>query len=229
MKVAVLFSGGKDSTFAIYQAQKMGHEVVCLVSFVPKNKESYMFHVPNIEWASLQAEALGIPCERFETEGVKEQEVIDMKVGLDAVKVKYHIHGIVCGALASKYQKERVDRVAKELSLESISPHWEKDQVEYIKELLKEGFKIKFTGVFADGFTPEWLGKELDNDRLDMLIRLHKDKGISVGGEGGEYETFAYDGPIFKKRIEFTESQIMWKDNSGVLDVKKAVLVEKTA
>lgn len=227
MKVAVLFSGGKDSTYAIYKAQQMGHEVVCLVSFIPKNKESYMFHVPNIEWASLQAEALQLPYERFETEGIKEQEVEDMKVALDAIKAKYHIHAIVCGALASKYQKERVDRVTKSLGLESIAPHWERDQVEYVKEILKEGFKIKFVGVFADGFKPDWLGKDLDNDRLDMLIRLNKEKGISVGGEGGEYETFTYDGPIFKKRIEFTESQIIWKDNSGVLDVKKAVLAEK--
>lgn len=227
MKVAVLFSGGKDSTFTIYQLQKMGHEVVCLVSFLSKNKESYMFHVPNIEWAKLQAEALGIPNERFETEGIKEKEIEDMKAGLAQIKEKYAIEAVACGALASKYQKERVDKVAKELGLQSLAPNWGKDQVEYIKEIIKEGFKVKFTSVSADGFSPEWLGKDLDNDRLDMLIRLNKEKGISISGEGGEYETFAYDGPIFKKRIEFTDCQVIWKDNAGVLEVKNAILVEK--
>jgi ABC transporter with metal-binding/Fe-S-binding domain ATP-binding protein len=228
MKVAVLFSGGKDSTFAIYKAQQMGHEISCLISFIPKNKESYMFHVPNIEWAALQAEALGLSSERFEVEGVKEEEVKEMEIAIGTLKEKYKFEGLVCGALASKYQKERVEKVAKALGLHVVCPFWDKDQIEYVKEMLKEGFKIKFTGVFADGFTPEWLGKDLDQDRLDMLIKLNKDKKISVGGEGGEYETFAYDGPIFKKKVEFVDSQIMWKDNSGVLDVKDAKLVEKT-
>ena len=187
-----------------------------------------MFHVPNIEWAVKQAEALGIPIQTFQTRGIKEEEVNDLKVGLAAVKETYKIHGVVCGALASKYQKERVDKVCKELKLESISPLWGAEQEAYIKQVITTGFKAKFVGVFADGFGPEWLGRELNEEALTDLVTLHNKKGISVGGEGGEYETFVYDGPIFKKRIIFEETKVIWQQNSGVLDVRQVKLVEKS-
>jgi ABC transporter with metal-binding/Fe-S-binding domain ATP-binding protein len=227
MKVAVLFSGGKDSTFTVYKVQELGHEVACLVSFIPRNQESYMFHVPNIEWARLQAEALGLPYERFETEGVKEIEVQDMKAALEAIKEKYNIQAVASGAHASNYQKSRVDRVVKELGLESLAPFWHMDDVDFMRSFIGTGFKARFTSVSADGLGPDWLGKDLDEERLNKLIKLHKEKGVSIVGEGGEYETFAYDGPIFSKRIEFSDSQVVWKRNSGFLDVKEAKLSEK--
>lgn len=227
MKVAILFSGGKDSNFAVLKAKEAGFEVSCLVSVISKNKESYMFHVPNIEWAKLQAEAIGVPIEIFETAGIKEEEITDLQKGLLTVREKYKIEAVVCGALASSYQKDRVDRVCKELGLQSIAPMWGINQLDYIKSVVAAGFKVKFVGAFADGFGPQWLGRELNEETILELETLNKQRGISISGEGGEYETFVYDGPIFKKKINFDETKVIWQQNSGVLDVIKASLAEK--
>ena len=61
MKLASLFSGGKDSTYAIYLAQKQGHEIKCLVSIFTNSDESHLLHHPNMSWTKLQSESMNIP------------------------------------------------------------------------------------------------------------------------------------------------------------------------
>ena len=71
MKAAVLFSGGKDSTMAIYKAIEEGYSVEYLVSMISENPESYMFHVPNIHITELSSEAMGIPLIKAKTHGAE--------------------------------------------------------------------------------------------------------------------------------------------------------------
>ena len=79
MKLAVLFSGGKDSTLAAWLAQKEGHELSCLISIISENKHSYMFHTPSIEKTKAQAQAMDIPIIVQETKGEKEEELKDLQ------------------------------------------------------------------------------------------------------------------------------------------------------
>lgn len=79
MKVAVLFSGGKDSTMALYNALENGDDVEYLLSMESINDESYMFHVPNIHLTNLLAEAIEIPIIIANTNGIKEAELEDLK------------------------------------------------------------------------------------------------------------------------------------------------------
>ena len=72
MRLAVLFSGGKDSCFAYYKTIGT-EEVVCLITLISRNPESYMFHTPNIHLTKVQAEAIGLPLLAVETEGRKEE------------------------------------------------------------------------------------------------------------------------------------------------------------
>jgi len=224
MKVAALISGGKDSIYALYKAQQEGHEVVALVSFVPRNKESYMFHIPNIEHAGLFEKALGIPINIFQVSGDKEFEVGEMKAGVFWVKQEYKIEGLVSGAIESNYQKERVDWMCGELGLKSIAPLWHIDKEKYLHEFVKAGFKAKIVGVFAEGLGKEWLGRDIDAKAIEELKKLNEKYSVSIVGEGGEYESFVLDGPIFKKKINIIESEIIWEHNSGIFKIKKAKL-----
>ena len=61
MKLAALFSGGKDSTYSIYEAKQMGHDIVCLITIFPKSANSHLLHFPNIELTKLQSVTLKIP------------------------------------------------------------------------------------------------------------------------------------------------------------------------
>ncbi len=228
MKIASLFSGGKDSVYSAYLAGKE-HDIVCLISMISSNDASYMFHVPNIHLTKLQAEALDIPIMQFETEGVKEEELQDLKKALEQAKEKYQIEGIVTGAIASNYQRERIQKLCDELKLECINPLWGVEQVEFLNELVDNGFKVIITGIFAYPLTKSWLGKEINKETIKELTEMREKFKINPSGEGGEIETTAIDGPIFKKKIKILESEIKPEgENSGVMVIKKASLEDKS-
>lgn len=227
MKLVCLFSGGKDSTFALYKAMQEKHEIVCLLTMKSKRKDSYMYHFPNIHLAEYSAQALDIPLIFSETSGEKEKELIELEEELLALKESQGIEGVVSGAVASNYQKERVDKICKKLGLKSIALLWHRDEKELIEEMLANGFRIIIVGVAAAGLDENWLGKELNENSLRELIKLKEKYGVSLVGEGGEFETLVLDCPIFKKKIKVIESEKKFSGTSGELVIKKAELAEK--
>lgn len=228
MHLAILFSGGKDSTFALYWAVQQGWDVRCLVSVMPTRADSWMFHTPNIQFVNYQAEALGLPLVAQATSGEKEKELNDLKKALQQAKKKYHVDGVVVGALASDYQQERVNRVCEDLQLKTYAPLWHKDQDRLLREMIDCGFEIIIQHIAAEGLSEKWLGRKLDQRCHDDLLILHKKFGMNPAGEGGEYESFVFDGPIFKKRIVIEDAEKkMESANCGTLVMKKLRLERK--
>src|SRR3989338_3624305 len=158
MKLGVLFSGGKDSTYSAYLEKQKGNELVCLISVFSENKESYMFHTPCIEQTKKQAKVMEIPLIIQKTKGKKEKELDDLEKAIQKAKTKYKIQGIVTGALYSVYQSSRIQKICNKLKLKCINPLWQKNEIEYLKELIKNKFKIIITGVFAYPLNESWLG-----------------------------------------------------------------------
>jgi asparagine synthase (glutamine-hydrolysing) len=217
MKLASLFSGGKDSVYSCYLAKKQGHEITCLISIHSKNKESYMFHTPSIEKTSFQANSMNIPLIIQKTKGEKEVELKDLEKAIKLAKEKYDVKGVVSGALASNYQKSRIENICKKLNLKSLTPLWQIDELNYLKDLIKNKFKIIIIGVFAYPLNESWLGKEIDEKFIDEIINLNEKYSIHLAGEGGEYETFVLDCPLFKKTLnvssyeDFKEGENSWR------------------
>lgn len=226
MRLVSLFSGGKDSTIATYKAIKANHDVKFLLSFIP-DKESYMFHYPNIKFAKISAEAIGIPIIMRKSDKDKEKEIDDLKREIYLLKKNYAIEGVCAGAVSSNYQYNRVKRICDELNLEVFAPYWQKSHEELIREAINLNFKILIVGVYADGFDESWLGREIDLKTLNDLKKLENKFHINIGGEGGEYETFVVDCPLFKKRIVIEESEKIWDNVRGELIIKKVRLEDK--
>jgi ABC transporter with metal-binding/Fe-S-binding domain ATP-binding protein len=226
MKLGVLFSGGKDSTYALLKASET-EKVVCLITVISKNKESYMFHTPNIDLTELQAESMGLPLVRIISEGKKEEELQDLKKAIEEAKERFNIEGVVTGAIESVYQSGRIQRICNEMNLQCFNPLWKKDQEKLLKEILDSKFKVIISGIFAYPLDKRWLGKELNENTIKELIDLKEKYKISPAGEGGEIETTVLDAPFFKKRIEILDYEIKAEKNSGVFVIKKARLVEK--
>jgi len=217
MKIAALFSGGKDSTFAIYWAIHRGWDVECLITMESKNKESYMYHTPNIKHAKAQAEAINIPILIQTTEGKKEEELEDLKKVLKQAKEKYGITGIVAGALASEYQRLRINIVCHELNLKVFSPLWHNNPHQYMERLVDSNFKAKIIAIAADGLSEKHLGQTINKELIEDLSK----KQIHVSGEGGEYESFVLNGPIFKKELKILASKNkMEKEHTGVMEIE---------
>ncbi|MDD1673479.1 MAG: diphthine--ammonia ligase, partial [Methanomicrobiales archaeon] len=196
MKLGVLFSGGKDSSYACYRAME-GEEVVCLITVSPRNPDSYMFHTPNIRWTRLQAEAAGLPLVEVTSAGEKEEELGDLKRALSTARESYGVEGVVTGAILSVYQASRIQKICKALDLWCFNPLWHADQEEYMGRLLQSGFRVIISGVFSVPFDESWLGREIDEGVLSDLHRFSRKYSITLTGEGGEYETFTCDAPFF--------------------------------
>ena len=225
MKVAVLFSGGKDSVRTVHWCLENGHDVKYLVTMISEKEDSWMFHTPNINFAELSAEAIGIPIITKQTSGVKEKELDDLNEVLKILDVD----AVACGGIFSEYQKKRFEKVCGELGFELLTPFWKTNPEKFMKETIELGFDVLIMGAYSGGLDQSWLGKILDKDSLVELKNLNEKFSISLVGEGGEYESFAIDGPIFKKRIEILESEKIWdnKTQSGWLKIKKAKLCDK--
>ena len=226
MKVGALFSGGKDSTYAAWLASKRD-ELSCLITVFPRSDSSYMFHYPDLDWTALQAKSMGVPQLRETTEGVKEEELEDLKRALARAKDEYGIEGVYTGALASVYQKTRVERLCAGLGLECISPLWGADPSEHLRRLVDEGFEVVITSVSALGLEQEWLGRTLNAGAVEELLLLAKKYRFHAGLEGGEGETFVLDCPAFSQRIEVVGSVTHWKGVRGFYEVTDARLVPK--
>ena len=227
MRLAAVFSGGKDSTFSIYKMIMGGNEITHLVTVAPKNSESYMFHVPDIKWTKYQSESMGIPQIFREVSGEKEKEVEELKQILEPLKSE--IDGIVSGAIASNYQKSRIDNMCRELGIKSIAPIWGIDQETHLRNLINARFKIIITGTFADGLDENWLERELDATAIDELVELNKKYKINISGEGGEYESFVLDCPLFKKELAVERAEKHWneKEHNGYFEIKKLSSTQK--
>ena len=184
-----------------------------------------MFHFPNVEWTKLQAQALELPHHSLEA---KNDELFSLKEGLAQVKEDLGINGVVTGAVASDYQKSRIDRLCEDLGLKSFAPLWHKDPRRLVEDLKSLGFKIMMIGVGAGGLDESWLGKELADDRWAMLEALSMKHGIHLTGEGGEYETLVLDAPMFRKRVQVVKGHTQWDGDSGHYVIDSAVLRDKS-
>lgn len=227
MRLACLFSGGKDSTFALFNALKQGHSIAALVSIKSKASDSFMYHLPNIHLTEQAAAAMELPLVVGEAEKGKEAELWVLKELLGELKEKQKIEGVLTGAIASNYQKKRVDLICKKLRLQHIAPLWGREQAALMLEMLRNKFSIMVTAVAAHGLDEKWLGRMIDEKALHELVELQGKFSINPAGEGGELETLVLDCPLFKKTIQVIESEKRWGGARGELVIKKVELVGK--
>ncbi len=222
MKLAALISGGKDSSFAIYKALQEGHEVTHLVTIMPVNPDSYMFHSANIHLTGIISQACGIPLICETSSGEKEKELDDLKKALQRVKVD----GVVAGAIESEYQASRVRRICEELGFQMYAPLWHREPESMLREMIKY-MDIRMVKVAAAGMDESWLGRRFDVRMIEDLKALHRRYKVHIAGEGGEYETLVLDAPYYKERINLLETETMWMGDYGVMNVIRAELGKK--
>ncbi len=224
MKVCVLYSGGKDSNLALLKVSKF-LKVECLVTLIPQSENNYLFHFPNVNLVKLQAEALGIPL-------ITDTCMDDEKSSIEAlyrilVKAKklYKIEGVVTGVIKSAYQASRIKKVCWDLGLWCFNPLWLKDEIQLLKEVLANNFEVIITRVAGYPLKKSLLGRKLDYNLLKFFERMKP--FINPSGEGGEYETFVLDMPLFRKKIKIIEYEIIGEDYDATMIIKKAELVSK--
>jgi ABC transporter with metal-binding/Fe-S-binding domain ATP-binding protein len=209
-----LFSGGKDSSWALYRAFEEGLDVTRLVTVHPEG-DSYMYHVPATRLAALAAESVGIPVVSVEpadfeageatdsgAQGDAELEPLEASLADLAGDLDGGLAGVTAGAVESEFQTSRIEGMCERLDADLFAPLWQRDPHELADAMLDAGFEIKIIQVAARGLDESWLGRTLDRDALADLEALTDEYGVHLLGEGGEFETLVVDGPHMDRRIE---------------------------
>ena len=225
MKLASLFSGGKDSTFAIYLAQKQGHDVVCLLSVIPKSDESHLLHHPNMQWTKLQSESMNIPQLTMTSDSDNtDEELSTLEELLQNAKEQFGIEGLVHGGIKSAFQKDKFEILCNKLNLIAVAPLWDTEPQQYMNDLLDSKFNFIMTTVTADGLDDSWLGKLISKSDIDILKNLSEKFGFNLNFEGGESETFVIDCPLFTNPININQSKKIWDGYRGRFEIVDARL-----
>jgi len=201
MKICALYSGGKDSTYALHWAVFKGFDVLCLITLIPKREDSWIFQYPNVNFTKYQAEAMGLKLFTFTTSGEKNLELEDLKRAFLRAKEE-GAEGIVSGALLSDYQRLNISIIAEEVGFKTYTPLWRKNQEEYMRWLVREGFKFIITSASAYGFPFELLGRIIEVEDVEKIIESSRKFGFNPAFEGGEAETFVTYAPLFKRELK---------------------------
>jgi len=228
-----LFSGGKDSSWALYRALENDYPVERLVTVHPEG-DSYMYHVPATRLASLAAESIGIELVEGEPDDFGADDVPDsgeqgdaelepLEAALREIDAEVGVTGVTAGAVESEYQTSRIEAMAERLEANLFAPLWQENPRDLADAMLDAGFEIRIIRVAAYGLDESWLGRTLDADALDELEELNDEYGVHILGEGGEFETLVVDGPHMDRRIEL-EYSTEWDGTRGTIVVEDAWL-----
>ncbi|WP_232687469.1 diphthine--ammonia ligase [Halobacterium zhouii] len=232
-----LFSGGKDSSWALYRALEEGFDVDRLVTVHPEG-DSYMYHVPATRLADLASESVGIPLVDVEPGAFGASDAVDASEQGDSELEPLEaaladldddlpggIAGVTAGAVESEFQTSRIEAMCERLNCELFAPLWQRDPRALAADMLDAGFEIQIVQVAAYGLDESWLGRTLDYEVFDELEALHDEYGVHVLGEGGEFETMVTDGPHMERRIEL-EYDTVWEGDRGHVEITDARLAE---
>ncbi|KAM6392409.1 diphthine--ammonia ligase [Pluvialis apricaria] len=227
MRVVALISGGKDSCYNMMQCVAAGHRIVALANLRPAENtgqtdelDSYMYQTVGHHAVDLYADALELPLYRGFIKGTsvntgrlytacQEDEVEDLYHLMKLVKDKEGVEGVSVGAILSDYQRVRVEDVCRRLNLQPLAYLWRRNQEILLKEMISSNIQAIIIKVAAFGLDPDkHLGKTLDQME-PYLLELSEKYGVHVCGEGGEYETFTLDCPLFKKKIVVDSAEVV--------------------
>jgi len=219
-RVALSWSGGKDSCMALDRLVREGYTVVCLLTTVPSEIGRTFGHGEKLELIRAQGEALGLPVEFIACSFDTYTE--DYIRTLEGLREKYSIESIAFGDLFLAEHREWGTAVAEAVRIEAVYPLWmQPDQTaEALLRFVDSGYRAVVIRVSDQALTADWLGRELDRSFYEDIARLD---GVCPMGEGGEYHTFVYDGPLFGHPIRFVVEGVRQLETTKRLELTLAV------
>jgi ABC transporter with metal-binding/Fe-S-binding domain ATP-binding protein len=222
MRVAVLASGGKDSTYASWWAHMQGWSLEALITVKIQGDDSMMFQLQNTEIAEYQAKSIGTEWIQVISSGIENEEMEELE---NAIRnsIGKKIDALVVGALRSDYQKTRIERMCEKLGIISFCPMWHHDPTQHMNSLIEHGFDVRIVSVSSEGLDESWLGQKITKKNLNKLIVLSEKFRFNLDGEGGEFETITLNAPHFRTPI-LCEGKTTWDGVRGAWNLTKIQL-----
>lgn len=222
VRAVVLTSGGKDSVLALHLAVESGLSVTSLLTIFPEDNESMLYHTHNLEYVEAIADSLDV--EWLTRTATKNEETTALSEALRRVEAD----AVVTGAISSNYQKRRFEEAARHRGLKTVTPLWGMSANQVFSEMFHRRMKVIVDAVAAYGLDEEWLGKELTCENTEHLLMLSEKCRFNPLGEGGDFDTFVLDAPLYRKRLVITDAESRWMGDHGMLKIRRMVTEMKS-
>jgi diphthine-ammonia ligase len=206
------WSGGKDSCLALYRARKAGYPCVSLFTMIDETGKYSRSHGLLSEALQAQAAAMGIPL-RTVAAAWDDYEV-RFKDQAAHFRNENILHGVF-GDIDLEPHREWVERVCRESGISAHLPLWKGSRRDLVLEFIGAGFKAIIVVVNTGKMPDRFLGRSIDTALIDELEAI----GVDACGENGEFHTFVFDGPLFKKRLPFTTGDVIEKEGYAFLPI----------
>ena len=209
-RVIVSWSGGKDSALALYEILKnKNFEVLALLTTLAEDYNRVSMHGIRCALLENQAHSLKLPLEKvfLSKESPQEEYESAMQRTLEKYKnagVSFVVFGDIFLEDLRRYREKNLDKIG----MGAIFPMWKKDSRLLARGFIKSGFKAVVISVDGNALDKKFIGRDFDENFLSDLP-----DNIDPSGENGEFHSFVYDGPIFKRKIEFQKGDIVFRDN----------------
>jgi uncharacterized protein (TIGR00290 family) len=209
MKAYMNWSGGKDSSLALYHAlQNKEHDVDVLFTNVNAVHNRISMHGVRRELLQLQAASIGLPlytAELPEQPSMADYEE-EMKERVNGLKKRSYTAAVFGDIFLEDLRKYREEQLAK-LNIDCVFPLWKRDTKELMQEFLQLGFKAIIVCVNANLLDQSFCGRVIDESFVEALP-----ENVDTCGENGEYHSFVFDGPIFKQPVPIKIGEKVFKE-----------------
>ncbi|MCS7116016.1 MAG: diphthine--ammonia ligase [Nitrososphaerales archaeon] len=221
LRMLALSSGGKDSILALHLAHERGWKLDGIVTIIPEDPESMLYHTYNLNFVGKIAESIGT--QWFYTYAKKGEE----EKALESTLKRIDTDIVVSGSVSSMYQKRHFDDICNKIGIRHFTPLWGLDAHDIMYKILNLKMDVMIVAVAAYGLGEEWLGVHLDDESVKRLLRLSEKYHFNPVGEGGDLDTFVLDAPLYKKRLVVSKAVKNWYLDHGNLKIEELLLIEK--
>src|SRR3989338_2459772 len=230
MDVAILYSGGKDSTFAIQHANDRGWNIKYLISVKPTRKDCFLFHFATVEQTKELAKMLDIPhfyVKCSVADPVKEADIVRKVVESNQKKMK--VDAVVLGGTGlQETQLKSIQNALRPFNIDVFASHAGEEHDLVMGQMLDRGYEIIITQIASDGLK-DWLGKKITSDNFAQLKKDSIKYGFHIGFEGGYADTLVTNCPLFEKQMVVDEMSLFFEDNyCGHVVIDKYHMQKKT-
>ena len=210
LNVIVSWSGGKDSTMALYELQRTNnYNVLTLLTTITKEYDRISMHGVRRILLERQSESLGFPLEKlYITENISQEEY-EAKMKFKLMKYKKRgVSSVVFGDIfLENLRKQREENLSK-IGMNGIFPIWKRNTAELSRTFIDLGFKAIVTCIDSKVLDKKFAGRNYDEQYLNELP-----SNVDPCGENGEFHSFVYDGPIFRKKVALEIGDIVLRNN----------------
>jgi len=207
--ILLSWSGGKDSSLALYEIQKSGkYEITSLITTVTEEYDRVSMHGLRTILLEQQAESINVPLEKVFISKNASNDEYESKFNEVLSRFKQSgIKEVVFGDLYLEDIKKYREALLEKIGMQCVFPIWKRDTAKLALEFIESGFKAVTVCVDSNVLGEEFAGREFDLQFLNDLP-----EGIDPCGENGEFHTFTYDGPIFKNPIDHRLGETVFRD-----------------